>query len=74
MDVVDHVALAVDPPSEGSSEALVSRAVEPDDGIDATRDQGLWWRRLLCWLDEELGRLALDLPLCWLQVSGHHVT
>ena len=35
MDVVDHVVLAVDAPSEGSPEALIAGAVKPDDGVDA---------------------------------------
>ena len=36
LNMVNHVALAVDSSSEGSPQALVSRAVEPDDSVDTT--------------------------------------
>ena len=52
LNVIHDLALAVDPPSQGSSKAFLSGAVEPDDGVDSTWNEGLWWRRFGCWLDQ----------------------
>lgn len=74
LNMIHDLALTVDPSSQSSSKAFLSGAVEPDDGIDSTWNEGLWWRRFGCWLDQKLRSLGLNLSLSGIQISRHLVT
>lgn len=68
MDVVNDIALAVDSSPKSSTKALVSGAVEPDNGVDTTGDESLWRRWSFSWLDEQPCLFAFLLSLSRLQI------
>lgn len=57
LNMINDLALTVDPSSQSSSEAFLSGAVEPDDGVNSTWNEGLWWLRFGCWFDQKLSTL-----------------